>query len=185
MKQQDGRWKTASLGRGPQKHKQYTPPGLLASCCCFVPRPIQAVFHSTLHSHAKSVTKDGRSSGKKGFTLVEILATFVLMAIILPVAMQGISAASKLASQARHRVTAGVLAEQMLSEMILTGDYEDGDQDGEVSSGNRYYVWQLEVLDWEEESSMQQLDLSVTWEDAGGRENIVLLSTLVYTGGEE
>ena len=116
---------------------------------------------------------------------MEILATFVLMAIILPVAMQGISAASKLASQARHRVTAGVLAEQMLSEMILTGDYEDGDQDGEVSSGNRYYVWQLEVLDWEEESSMQQLDLSVTWEDAGGRENIVLLSTLVYTGGEE
>ena len=185
MKQQDGRWKTASLGRGPQKHKQYTPPGLLASCCCFVPRPIQAVFHSTLHSHAKSVTKDGRSSGKKGFTLVEILATFVLMAIILPVAMQGISAASKLASQARHRVTAGVLAEQMLSELVLTDDYEDGDQDGEVLSGNTYYAWELEVSDWEEESSMQQLDLSVTWEDTGGRESIVLLSTLVYTGGEE
>jgi len=120
-----------------------------------------------------------------GFTLVEILATFVLMAIILPVAMQGMSMASKLAGQAERRVTAGALAERILSELVLSGDYEDGDQEGEVSGGNTHYVWQLDVLDWEEQDSMQQLDLSVTWEGAGGGENTVVLSTLVYTGSGE
>lgn len=126
-----------------------------------------------------------RGENDRGFTLVEILATFVLMAIILPVAMNGISMASKLANKAKHRVAAGALAEQMLSEFVLSGDYEDGDQEGEVSSGNADFVWQLAVLDWEEEDSMQQLDMSVTWEDAGGREDTVLLSTLVYTGSGE
>jgi type II secretory pathway pseudopilin PulG len=124
-------------------------------------------------------------SGKSGFTLVEILATFVLMAIILPVAMQGISMAAKLASQAKHRVEAATLGQQMLNELVLSGDYEDGDQEGEAAGDNTVYLWRLEVLDWEEEDSMQQLDLSVTWEDAGSGENIVLLSTLVYTGSEE
>lgn len=124
-------------------------------------------------------------NGTGGFTLVEILATFVLMAIILPVAMNGISMASKLASQAKRRVTAGVLAEQMLNEFVLSGDYEDGDQEGEVTEENTDYTWQLEVVDWEEEDSMQQLDMRVTWENSGGQESIVVLSTLVYTGSEE
>jgi type II secretory pathway pseudopilin PulG len=122
---------------------------------------------------------------KSGFTLVEILATFVLMAIILPVAMQGISMAAKLASQARHRVEAATLGQQTLNELVLSGDYEDGDQEGEVSGDNTAYLWRLDVLDWEEEDSMQQLDLTVSWEDAGTGENTVMLSTLVYTGGEE
>jgi type II secretory pathway pseudopilin PulG len=129
--------------------------------------------------------RQGQRLGAGGFTLVEILATFVLIAIILPVVMSGISMASKLASQAKRRVAAGVLAQQVLSEFVLSGDYEDGDQEGVVSSDNTDYVWRLEVMDWEEEDSMQQLDMSVTWEDSGAQENTVVLSTLVYTGSEE
>jgi len=117
-----------------------------------------------------------------GFTLVEILATFVLIAIILPVAMNGISMAAKLASQAKHRVEAATLAQEILNNQILSGDYEDGDQEGEAAGDSIEYSWRLEVLDWEEEDSMQQLDLSVTWEDSAGRENMVTLSTLVYAG---
>lgn len=124
-------------------------------------------------------------TGCGGFTLVEILATFVLIAIILPVAMNGISMAAKLASHAKRRVEAGTLAEQILNEMVLSGDYEDGDQEGEASGDNTDYVWRLEVLDWEEEDSMQQLNMSVTWENAGGEESAVVLSTLVYTGSVE
>ena len=119
-----------------------------------------------------------------GFTLVEILATFVLIAIILPVAMNGISMAAKLAIQAKRRVEAASLAQGILNNQILSGDYEDGDQEGEVPGDNFAYSWRLEVLDWEAEGSMQQLDLSVTWENSGGDENRVALSTLVYTGSE-
>jgi type II secretory pathway pseudopilin PulG len=126
-----------------------------------------------------------KASTSGGFTLVEILATFVLIAIILPVAMNGISMAAKLASQAKRRVAAATMAQNMLGELVLSGDYEDGDQEGEVAEDNTEYTWTLEVLDWEEEDSMQQLDLSVTWQNAAGDENAVVLSTLVYTGREE
>lgn len=126
-----------------------------------------------------------RPSDKKGFTLVEILATFVLMAIILPVAMNGISLAAKLATQAKRRVEAGTIAEKFLNDLVLTGDYEDGDQSGETTGENTEYDWRLDVSDWDEEDSMQQLDLTVSWEDAGGREKSVTLSTLAYTGSDE
>jgi prepilin-type N-terminal cleavage/methylation domain-containing protein len=129
--------------------------------------------------------RGAESAVNRGFTLVEILATFVLMAIILPVAMSGISMAAKLASQAKHRVEAASLAQQKLNELVLSGDYENGDQEGEVSGDTTLYLWRLDVLDWEEEDAMQQLDLSVTWETAGGGENTVTLSTLAYTGSEE
>lgn len=153
-------------GRGTRKSELLGRSGFLPRCCRFVHRPSERISN-------------------RGFTLVEILATFVLIAIILPVAMNGISMAAKLASQAKRRVEAATLAQQTLGELVLSGDYEDGDQEGEITEDNTEYAWALEVLDWEEEDSMQQLDLSVTWEDAAGYENTVVLSTLVYTGSEE
>lgn len=126
-----------------------------------------------------------RKSTAGGFTLVEILATFVLIAIILPVAMHGISLAAKLASQARHRVEAGTLARQTLNDLVLSGDWAEGNREGEVSGDTTAYSWRLDVLDWEEEDAVKQLDLSVAWEDSGGEDNTVVLSTLVYAGIEE
>jgi prepilin-type N-terminal cleavage/methylation domain-containing protein len=120
-----------------------------------------------------------------GFTLIEILATFVLIAIILPVAMNGISLAAKLANQAKRRVEAGTIAEKYLNDLVVSGDYEDGDQSGEASGDNTEYEWKFEVNDWSQEDSMQQLDLTVSWEGSGGWEKSVTLSTLVYTGSDE
>jgi type II secretory pathway pseudopilin PulG len=162
---------TVSPERGKKKNKPQPTTRSFVRSRRFVHRPGGAVIF--------------RSPGKSGFTLVEILATFVLMAIILPVAMNGISMAGKLASQARHRVEAATLAQEMLNDLVLTGDYEDGDQEGDVEGDIIEFSWSLKVLDYEEEDSMQQLDLSVTWEDAGSGENTVVLSTLVYAGSEE
>lgn len=178
---------TAALRRGKKQKTTLLLPNFLIALCAFVPSCLYASsprFFVHLPSEAV-LPLPSRSKNNSGFTLVEILATFVLMAIILPVAMNGISMAAKLASQARHRVEAATLAQQMLNDLVLSGDYEDGDQEGDVEGDTIEYSWSLEVLDYEEEDSMQQLDLSVTWEDAGSGENTVVLSTLVYAGSEE
>lgn len=123
-----------------------------------------------------------RSSSYKGFTLVEILATFVLIAIIVPVAMKGISLSTRMGSQAKRQIEAGTLAETKLTDFLLSGDWINGDQSGEFTDDKADYRWSLELEDWEKEESMQQLDLNVEWTDASGKTHSVVLTTLVYSG---
>lgn len=131
--------------------------------------------------HNKGPVNEG--SGERGFTLVEILATFVLIALILPVVMEGLSLSMKLGVKSKRQVEAGALAETRLAELLLSGEYDNGDQSGEFD-GKSGYMWRLEVTDWEREGSMQQLTMTVDWTDALGSDHSVELSTLVYTTSE-
>ena len=55
----------------------------------------------------------------EGFTLVEVLATLVLMGIVIPVAMHGVSIAMSAASNARKTAEAATLAETKLNELLV------------------------------------------------------------------
>lgn len=136
-----------------------------------------------------NISKKGEDrgvSGESGFTLVEILATFVLIALIIPVAMQGISLSMRLGVKSKRQMEAAALAETKLSEMLLSGDYEEGDQSGEFENEESGcdYSWDFVVDDWNEEDSMQQVTMTVDWTDSVGTEHSVILSTLVYTESE-
>ena len=54
---------------------------------------------------------DTKPTTRRGFTLVEILATLALVAIILPVAMSGISLALRVADESRRQTEATALAQ--------------------------------------------------------------------------
>lgn len=123
-------------------------------------------------------------AGKRGFTLVEILATFVLIAVILPVVMEGLSLSMKLGSKSKRQIEAGALAETKLTELLLSGDYDDGDQSGEFDTEDINYKWSLEVEDWEGEDSMQQLIMTVDWTNGSKLNHSVSLTTLVYSDSQ-
>lgn len=118
----------------------------------------------------------------RGFTLIEILATFVLVAIIIPVAMEGLSLSTKMASNSKRKLEAGALAESKLTEILITGDWMDGNQKGDFGEAHSDYTWRLDVLDWEGEESVRRLDLCVEW-IAGEKTHSVLLTTLAYPEG--
>jgi type II secretory pathway pseudopilin PulG len=118
----------------------------------------------------------------RGFTLLEILATFVLVAIIIPVAMEGISLSTKIASDSKRKIEAGILAEQKLTEILITDDWMNGDQDGDFGEEFKDYEWNLEVLDWEGEELIRQIDLYVDWISSGKNRSVVI-STLAYLDG--
>lgn len=105
----------------------------------------------------------GKLYSKNGFTLVEILATFVLIAIILPVAMEGISLSTRMASESRRKIEAGTLAEKKLTEITITRDWINGDQSGDF--GNEYpeFKWRYKVSEWGKEELIRQIDLYVEW----------------------
>ena len=56
---------------------------------------------------------------RAGFTLIEVLAALVLIGVVLPVAMKGVSIAMQAASHARHTGEAVELARHKLTELSL------------------------------------------------------------------
>ncbi len=120
----------------------------------------------------------GKISSEKGFTLLEILATFVLIAIILPVAMEGISLSTKMAGDSKRKIEAGTLAEIKMTDLLINEDWTGGDDSGDFGSDYPDYTWRYEVKDWESEDMVRQIDLYVEWK-ASGKEGSIVLTTLV------
>lgn len=116
---------------------------------------------------------------RRGLTLVEVLATIVLMAIVLPAAMQGISACLATSIAARQRGEAAALAEAKLGELIATGDWEFGALSGEFGEAWPEYRWSASASDWVSDSTMKELYVRVVW-TSRRQEREVVLTTLIY-----
>ena len=133
-----------------------------------------------------------RGMSRRGFTLIEVLAALVLLAIVLPAAMRGVSLATNAASDAERKTTAASLASSKLQEVLATGQYESGTMSGDVQEeGPEYqpYRWQAQLVAWNQpgfnvadlqSQTLQQLDLRVSWRGRAGEESLTL-STLVYS----
>jgi prepilin-type N-terminal cleavage/methylation domain-containing protein len=116
-----------------------------------------------------------RATRRRGFTIVEVLATLVLLGIVLPVAMRGISLALRAASNARHMSEATGLAEQKLAE-LTSGDLSlAGGSGGDFGADHPGYSWtsQSTARDY----GLTQIDVRVTW-TAQAQERGLVVSTL-------
>src|SRR4051812_31300269 len=79
---------------------------------------------------------DAMNAGRRrGFTLIEVLATMVLLGIIIPVAMRGVSISLAAADKAKHTSQAAALAESKLND-LLTQSASGGSGGGSNLSGD-------------------------------------------------
>ena len=118
---------------------------------------------------------------RNGFTLVETLATLTLAAIVLPVAMQGVSTATRAAAEARRRREAATLAEATLADLIATAEWQGSDLSGDFDDWPAYH-WTAEVEAWEG-TTLWLVTVEVRW-NSGRGEHRVVLSTLAYSGSQ-
>ncbi len=119
----------------------------------------------------------------RAFTLVEVLAAMLLIAIVLPAAMKGISLATVAASDAKRRTEAVGLAQAKLGELLATGSYQSGNQSGDFPAQWPGYRWESTLSDYTAGDSitLSQLDVRVRFPRRGGDDTITL-STLVRSG---
>lgn len=132
----------------------------------------------------------GRRHRRGGFTFIEVLATIMLLAIVMPVVMRAVAISTDTARSARARTEAGGLAEAKLAELVATGEWQSGVLGGDFGSDWPGYTWSAEVQDWSASvgndngtdpgNTVNELDMHVTWRTSGGEERTVTLSTLVY-----
>ena len=115
---------------------------------------------------------------RAGFTLAEVLAALVFMAIVIPVALQGVRVASRAGSVAERKTVAARLAERKLNELIVTGQWQSSAAQGTMQEGWQTYDWELESESWAEDGAMRVLTVRVTALVQGEKYD-VRISTLV------
>src|SRR6266550_2160341 len=85
------------------------------------------------------------------FTLAEVLAALVFMAILIPVAIEGLSIASRAGEVAARKNEAAVVAEKLLNEMIAANTWNQNLQNGTLRQGVREFRWRLQNEAWNQD----------------------------------
>jgi type II secretory pathway pseudopilin PulG len=118
---------------------------------------------------------------RAGFTLAEVLASLVFLAILIPVALEGLNIASRAGEVAARKSEAALVAEAVLNESIVTTNWSQTAQSGVSRQGLREFRWELRNEPWNQDptaNTMRQLTAEVFY-NIQGREQSVRLSTLV------
>ena len=130
-----------------------------------------------------NLTKASRTVPRKrnhsAFTLAEVLAALAFMAVVIPVAVQGLRVANTAGQVGLRKVTAARIAERVLNEWIVMGQQQTGNQRGVVQDGVLEYRWNIRTELWNQDTmrlATAQVQFTVQ-----GRELEVHLSTLIDT----
>ena len=117
-----------------------------------------------------------RVTSHSAFTLAEVLAAMLFMAILIPVVVQCMSIASRADEVAQRKSHAARIAENVLNESIVTTNWSQS-QSGTTEDGQEQYKWSLENNPWTQDP-MRMLTVDVKY-SVQGKEYSVQLSTLV------
>lgn len=119
-----------------------------------------------------SATEDTREA----FTLVETLVALTVMAIVIPVTLEGMSSVNRAAILGQRKETAARVAERVLNEYLIASTQSAGSQEGSLTEGGVSYRWSIETATWPVDS-MTQLTAHVAF-DVQGSHCDVSVSTL-------
>jgi len=109
-------------------------------------------------------SKPAARGAETGFTLAEVLAAMMFMAIVIPVAVEGLRIASTAGELATCKAVAARVGERELNEIAVTSVSVGGvtAQAGTIQEGGHDYHWTLHSELWPQDS-MQQLTMDVTY----------------------
>jgi type II secretory pathway pseudopilin PulG len=112
-----------------------------------------------------------------GFTLAEVLAALVFMAIVIPVAIEGLRIANLAGLVGVRKAAAARVAERVLNELLITSSFQGLSQNGVIDEGVQQYRWTVRSEPWTEDAMMLvRVEVVFTVQ---GRDYDVHLSTLV------
>jgi prepilin-type N-terminal cleavage/methylation domain-containing protein len=100
----------------------------------------------------KFKTKIPRTSAAKsrraGFTLVECLVALAFMTVVVPVVWQGLHIAALAGEVSTRKAQAMHIAEKVLNETIVTGQWSQNSQGGTEQAGQVQYRWSVHNEPW-------------------------------------
>ncbi len=125
-------------------------------------------------------TASRHSRAAAGFTLAEVLAALLFMAIVIPVAVGGLQIASRAGVVAQRKSEAVRVAERLLNESIVITNINQSLQNGTLTEGAREFRYTLRPDSWPpdmNQAAPRLLTVEVTYA-VQGQDYFVRLSTL-------
>ena len=113
-----------------------------------------------------------RRAGEGGFSLIEVIAALLLLAITFTALMKVAGGAIGLTQHAAQRSEAAMRARSLLDSAFVGEPIRPGTRSGEF---DKQYRWQLQVTPWNAGGKpvpspplqLYRLDLDVSWRSAG------------------
>lgn len=121
----------------------------------------------------------GAKRARRGFTLAEVLASLAFIAIVVPVAVEGLRVAATAGAVGQRKTVAMRVAERVLTESMITSQTGSASQNGTAEEGGIDYRWSIQSRTWPEDT-MRLVTAEVTFL-VQGEEHSVTLSTLTGT----
>lgn len=128
---------------------------------------------------AARTSKPGRRAA--AFTLAEVLAALMFMAIVIPAAVEGLHIASLAGTVAERKGEAARVVERLIAESLITTNLNQSVQSGVLTEGRRQFSWTLRNDPWNQDPNqnvMRQLSVEVIF-TAQNRDYAVRMTTLV------
>ena len=123
------------------------------------------------------MTRATHANRRRAFTLPEVLATLVLVGIIVPVAMRGLTVALQTSAYARQQLEAGQLAQAKLNELLIQRDQTTFESSGDFGADWPDYRWvshgQLAAF------TAYEVTVTVQW-TAQGVPRTLSMATMIY-----
>ena len=128
-------------------------------------------------THNSDRRKTGAANSRhSAFTLAEVLAAMLFLAIVIPVAVAALHVSSLAGEVAARKGAAARIADRVLNESLVTTNWTGGAQSGTVTEGVLDFRWTLASQAWPQDA-MQMLTAEVTF-SAQGKDYSVKLTTL-------
>lgn len=119
-----------------------------------------------------------RKPKNSAYTLIEVLAALLLLAIVIPVAIEALHTASMAGEVAARKGEAARVADNVLNQNVITTNWNFGVQSGMINDGGRQFAWTLNSQSWPVDSAMELLTAQVSF-SIQGHDYAVQSSTLV------
>jgi hypothetical protein len=92
-----------------------------------------------------------------------VLAALLLMAIVIPVVLQGMGVASRAGLVGTRKAAAMRIAERVLNEQFVTNGTSTGPSSGTTTEGDTAYRWTIETSSWPTLATMTEVTARVTF----------------------
>lgn len=116
------------------------------------------------------------------FTLAEVMAALLFLAIVIPVAVEAIQSASLAGEVAARKTVAMRVADRVLNESLVMTNWNNGTQSGTSTQGGLEFKWTLSSQSWPQDT-MQMVTAEVSF-SAQDKQYSVKLSTLASLPGQ-
>ena len=133
-------------------------------------------FPRTCHPSGADARAPKRSLAQAGFTLVEALAAVAFLAILVPVAVDGLRVANLAGQVAERKMQAARIGDRILHNLIATGQWQQAANSGTVTEDDREFRWQIRSTTWNKDA-MRLLTLTVSY-GVQGKDYTIQVSTL-------